>query len=49
MTARYTWDADGAADRIAVAPPPGYRAVPDVLTLGEESRGEIHLYRWKGM
>jgi len=39
----------GQSDRISVAPPPGYRAVPDVLLLGEETSGEIHIYRWEGM
>ena len=49
-TVRFTWDAGARGeDRIQVAPPPGYRAVPDTLTLGEETSGEVHFYRWRGM
>lgn len=40
----FTWDADGGSDRITVAPPDGYMAVPDTLTLQEGTEGRLLIY-----
>lgn len=41
----FTWDAAaGGADRITVAPPDGYMAIPDTLTLQEGTEGRLLIY-----
>jgi len=50
VTVDYEWNADDTqADRITVEAPEGYAAVPRVLDLPEERRGEVQIIKFVGM
>lgn len=44
----FRWQVDGSAESLTITPPPGYIAMPDVLTVDEDSTGVSHIVKYRG-